>query len=453
MNKTHTHALSIRSNASSRRRLPRRTLGALSAMGAAVTALLAATPALATNGYFAHGYGMRAQGMGGVSTAMTQDAFGGASNPASMVWAGDRLDLGVSAFSPKRNVERSGAGLATLNGTVDSDSTLFWIPELGYNRMINPDLSLGVTVYGNGGMNTNYPQGSFQCPTGPTTVAAGNALCGGGGLGVDLTQLIVAPTVAWRIDPQHSVGLSLAIGYQQFKAFGLQAFESMSSAPGSVTDRGYDSATGFGVRVGYLGKLSSSLNLGLAYASKVKMGSFDKYKGLFAGGGDFDIPANYSLGLAWSPTPDWTVAMDYQRILYSGVASVGNASSLPNPLGAANGPGFGWKDIDVVKLGLAWQASPDLTLRVGYNRGGNPVSSADVSFNILAPGVMTDHYTAGFTWALAPKDELTGALMFAPRQTVTGPSLFNGLMGPGVGGNETIGMKQMQIGLAWSRKF
>ena len=58
-----------------------------------------ATGAQATNGYFSHGYGMKAKGMGGAATAMSDDAFGGANNPASMAFAGNRLDLGADLFS------------------------------------------------------------------------------------------------------------------------------------------------------------------------------------------------------------------------------------------------------------------------------------------------------------------------------------------------------------------
>ena len=80
-----------------------------------------AGPALATNGYFPHGYGIKAQGMGGVSAALAQDSLGGATNPAGMVWAGSRIDVGAEVFMPKRDAERSGAGFPTLNGKVDSD--------------------------------------------------------------------------------------------------------------------------------------------------------------------------------------------------------------------------------------------------------------------------------------------------------------------------------------------
>jgi len=418
-----------------------------------IAAACLAGPALATNGYFPHGYGMKAKGMGGVSTALAQDSLGGATNPASMVWAGARMDIGADVFMPKRDAARSDAQPpgSPLNGQVDSNRTAFLVPEFGYNTMLGSDMSLGVTVYGNGGMNTTYPQGNFNCGQGPA-----NMLCGSGELGVDLMQLIVAPTLAYKLNAQHAVGVSLLLGYQRFKAQGLQAFAgtpNFSSDPASVTNNGYDSSTGVGVRVGYQGRLSDTLSIGAAYAPTMKMGNFDKYRGLFAEAGGFDIPSHWSVGVAFMPTAAVTLAFDFGRIHYSDVRSVNNPSLPVAQLGAANGPGFGWQDIDIFKLGMAWRLSDALTLRAGYNKGDNPITAADVTFNILAPGVMKDHYTAGFTYALDKGSEITGALMVAPRQSVTGSSLFNGLFGPGAGGNETIGMKQTSIGLAWGRKF
>ncbi len=415
---------------------------------------LMAIPAGATNGYFSHGYGLKAKGMGGAATALAKDSFGGANNPASMVWAGTRLDLGLDWFRPSRNAERSGAGFPTLNGAVESGSENFFIPELGYNQMMSNDLSLGVSVYGNGGLNTDYAQGNFNCGGGPA-----NMLCGNGKLGVDMMQLIIAPTVSYKLNTQHSIGASVLLGYQRFKAEGLQAFDNapgfppFTSAPGSVTNNGYDSATGAGLRLGWQGHLTDAVALGATYSTKVNMSKFSKYKGLFAQQGDFDIPANYSLGIALTPNPQWTVAADYVHIAYSQVAAVGNSSSALAPLGADNGPGFGWKDVDVFKLGIAYKMSDALILRGGFNHGSNPVQAKDVTFNILAPGVVQDHLTLGFTYAGCKDCELTGAFMIAPRKTVTGASLFNNLMGPGAAGNETVGMRQMSLGLAWSRKF
>lgn len=424
------------------------------AQGLALAGLLAAGPALATDGYFPHGYGMRAKGMGGAAVAMTGDAMGGANNPATMVWGGSRIDVGVDLFSPHRDASRSGAGFPTLNGSVESDSRYFLVPELGYNRMLGQNLSVGVTVYGNGGMNTDYPAGNFNCGAGPA-----NMLCGSGKLGVDMMQLIVAPTVSYKLNERHSVGASLLLGLQRFKAKGLQAFDNapgfppFTGGPGNVTDKGYDESQGVGIRIGYYGRLSDTLSVGAAYAPKMNMSPFKQYAGLFADKGDFDIPAHYTVGLSLAATPSVTLALDFQRIAYSGIGSVGNASSVPLPLGSSGGPGFGWRDVNVIKLGAQWQQSPGLTLRAGLNRSDNPVRSQDVTFNILAPGVMTMHYTAGFTLAMSATDELTGSLMFAPRQSVTGPSMFNAVLGAGAGGNETVRMSQYAVGLAWSRKF
>src|SRR5574340_952163 len=174
--------------------------------------------AYATDGYFSHGYGMKAKGMGGAGTASSDDAFFGANNPAAAAFAGNRLDLGADLFSPRREASRTGGA---INGTSDSDSKYFVIPELGYNHMVNNDLALGVTVYGNGGMNTDYPGGQFDCSALPGGGPGSNALCGMGNLGVDLMQLIVAPTAAYKINPSHSIGVSPLIGYQRFKAEGI----------------------------------------------------------------------------------------------------------------------------------------------------------------------------------------------------------------------------------------
>lgn len=439
------------------RRTERRTRRptALACMAAVLGA--AALPAGATNGYFAHGYGLKAKGMGGASTALAHDSLAAAYNPAAMVRVGSRFDLGGDVFRPIRDAERSGAGIPTLNGQVDSGRETFLIPEFGVNRMLRPDLAVGLTVYGNGGMNTDYPQGNFNCgsPTG------NNILCGQGRIGVDLIQLIVAPTLAYKLSPQHAVGASLLIGHQRFEARGLQAFDNapgfppFTASPGKVTNRGKDSSNGFGLRVGYQGSLTDSLDVGAAYASKMRMSRFEKYEGLFAERGDFDIPSNWNIGLAWRPASGWTIAFDFQRINYSDVASVSNASMPTAPLGTANGPGFGWQDVDVRKIGISWQATPDLLLRAGYNHGDNPIRSADVTFNILAPGVVRRHFTLGFTQKLDAESELTGALMVAQRESVRGASLFNGLFPapPQAGGQEEIRMRQVSIGLAYGRSF
>ncbi len=443
---------------------------------AALAALAAPLAAQATDGYFAHGYGMKAKGMGGASVAVAgQDAFGGANNPALMAFAGNRFEVGLDLFSPWREASRTGGAAFGLDGSAKSDSNYFAIPEVAFNYMVRPDLALGVTVYGHCGMNTDYPTGQLPSPgacgpaTGPGTgfnAAAGpyNLLCGNTALGVNLSQLVIAPTLSWQFLPNHSLGVSPLWAYQQFEAYGLQAFAGFSSSPGDVTNRGKDSSTGWGARFGYYGQFTPQFAVGAAYATKMSMDEFSKYKGLFAEQGGFDIPSHWSLGVAIRPTPQWLIALDYERINYSDAKSVGNPSrnilgcpmvggtNAANCLGASDGAGFGWRDVDVFRLGVQYALNANWTLRGGYNYTDNPIQSQDVTFNILAPGVVQHHLTAGATYAWANRHEVTGALMYAFSNDVTGPSLFNSFV-PGLNAQEKIEMYQWSLGVQYSYKF
>lgn len=454
------------------------------------SALLAAIAipslALATDGYYAHGYGMKAKGMGGASTAMAIDAFGGANNPASMVWVGSRLDIGLDLFSPKRSAERSGAsnvgpGTVGINASVESDSDLFLIPEFGYNRMLGADKAVGVTVYGNGGMNTDYPGGQIPANTacggfnpgpGGGGSAPYNLLCGSGRLGVNLEQLVVAPTFAMKANKDHAFGASLLLAYQKFKAEGLDGFWGFTqygttgpanwAANNNLTNRGNDTSFGYGLRLGWMGQVSDTVSLGASYTTKTKMGKFDKYKDLFAGQGYFDMPASLNLGIALKTTPALTLAADFQRIDYAGIKSIANPSTntgnavagtgfTAGSLGCDSCRGFGWSSVNVLKLGAEYQYQPNLILRAGYNHSDNPIQGRDVTFNIVAPGVVKDHVTLGFTYSLSSESELTMAYMHAFKNSVEAPSLFNSFGVPA--GTEKITMYENSLGIAYGMKF
>ena len=329
--------------------------------------------------------------------------------------------------------------------------------------MVNSNLALGVTVYGNGGMNTDYASGQTDlgmCAGGAPSGMLGNMLCGSGSLGVDLMQLIIAPTAAYKIAPNHSIGISPLLGYQRFAATGLQAFSPLSTDPTKLSENGHDDAFGWGVRIGYMGKLTPTVTIGAAYASKMDFEEFDDYADLFAEQGDFDIPENYNIGVAWQATPQFKLALDYQRINYSGVDSVSNTSepvlsgpcgplNTPECLGGSNGIGFGWEDMDVWKIGVEYKHSPQWTLRAGYSHTDQPIPSSDVTFNSVAPAVIDDHITLDFTYTLASGDEVTMAYMHGFSNDVSGDvnQYFP------VGGTDTIEMYQDAVGIQYSWKM
>ena len=224
-----------------------------------ILAMIAAAPlaAQATDGYFANGYGMKSIGMGGAAIAVAMEPFGGAVNPGAMTFLDSQWQVGISWFSPHRSAERTGSGQAGIDGSVDSGSTNFFIPEFGVNWKYSPDVAFGVTVFGNGGMNTDYPGGqiSVQSACGQfrrVRARRTTCLCGSGNLGVDLMQLIIAPYASWQFVKNHSIGIAPLIAYQRFRAEGLQLFDNpaFSTATGNVTNNGYSDSWGVGARSG-----------------------------------------------------------------------------------------------------------------------------------------------------------------------------------------------------------
>jgi long-chain fatty acid transport protein len=160
------------------------------------------------------------------------------------------------------------------------------------------------------------------------------------------------------------------------------------------------------------------------------MTRFHDYDNLFAEHGDLDIPENFTVGVAIKPCDNVTLALDIQRILYSEVAAIGNPAnecSFKAGMGSDQGPGFGWDDMTVFKLGVSWDVSSKLTLRAGYNYSMQPIPDDQTCFNILAPGVVEHHLTAGFTYRLTRRCDLSFFYVHAFENTVHGDQSANGL--------------------------
>ena len=91
--------------------------------------------ALATNGYYTHGLGIKNKSMAGAGTASPDEAMAATVNPASAVLVKDAWEVGLSIFSPKRRYTASSSlamgngGAFTLSeGPVDRGRDCFPIP-------------------------------------------------------------------------------------------------------------------------------------------------------------------------------------------------------------------------------------------------------------------------------------------------------------------------------------
>lgn len=483
--------------------------------------------AKATNGYFAHGYSAAQRALGGAGTAYAADALIGTINPAGTAFVGERWDANLSLFVPLREYtagvptrDALSAGIVGIDpGTVESQHNLFGIPGFGYVKPLSDRLVTGLSVYGNGGLNTVYKakgqaanffdlgsgtpllgqvltpvlgalpiasrcQGTF----GGGAPVAGNAdtlrFCGNGNgtASVDLIQLFIAPNLSYRVLDNVAVGLSPIIAAQRFEAKGLNAFAQFSNSPDKVSDQGFDFSFGGGARLGVMAEVLPGVAVGASWQSRIRMGRFKRYEGLFAEQGDFDIPSTWNVGVSVKPSPNQRIVLDVQRINFSEIASVGqpldpnrfvSGCALPRLtgsttaseacLGASGGPGFGWRDVSVVKLGYQLETGNWLW-RAGYSQSKQPIPPGEALFNILAPGVVEKHYTAGTTWRATRHLGVDLGVMYAPPNPVTGKNplsnaqfLRNGrLIEAGVDAGDqdiTLDMRQFELTLGASYTY
>ena len=440
--------------------------------------LFISTSVNATNGYFGHGYGTKNKGLVGGGVALPQDAMITATNPAGLAYVSERAELGIALFSPVRNYSASADTLGLPDGpcpggncpftiggnataqSIDSENELFLIPHFAMNWKVGTQAMLGLAMYGNGGMNTEYEGGQAQHNNGAGTAVTTPGTFGAGTAGVNLEQLFLNATYSRKMSASSSWGISAIAAYQRFEATGLATFGGFSTNATALSNNGVDDSYGFGYKLGVQGELFTGLTLAASYQSRIDMDEFDKYSGLFAEQGDFDIPPTWTMGLALSTTPKSVVTFDVQHIEYSDVAAIANPISGlflsctagapatgPGCLGGSQGAGFGWRDMTIFKLGWQWEYSPTLTLRAGFSHGKQPIPDSEVVFNILAPAVIEDHLTLGFSWNISKDSELSFAYMHGFENSVTGVNPFNTTQ------QVTIEMDQNEVEVSWGWKF
>ena len=434
--------------------------------------LLTPMTAMATNGYFLIGFGAKQRGMGGAAVASTNDGLAASVNAAAMTDIENRFDIGADLFLPKAAVY-----VDSIQLPADHESTrdTFLVPNMGGVYKWSDKITLGFAVVG-AGAATRYDQPVAACEDAdPLTVGnnffnfscnASDPFNGDIRLSIDMYQMQILPSIAYKLNDQHSIGASFVVGYQLFRAYGFGAMEALgfTSASGTITNNNWDRSYGFGVRANWLGKfMDDKLKIGVNYSPRVDMTEFDAYKGLFAEQGDFDIPENYALGIAYKVNDDLNVAFDIHQINFGDVKSVGNpgpqasggffpcGDAICGALGEDEGLGFGWDNQTVYKLGAEYAHNEQWTYRAGINYGKSVIQSEDVLFNTMAPAVVEMHFTAGATWNFASDMELSFSYVHARENTVKGATAYSAR---GLGeDNAALSMVQDSFGGSLGIKF
>jgi long-chain fatty acid transport protein len=411
----------------------------------------------------------------------------------------------MRSYETRGGVGGQGGAFTLSNGEHDSENEAFPIPYIAKNWKLSEDSALSLVFYGRGGMNTEWDSGQSVMfdpapgnPFGPGVLEL-PGLYGGGKAGVDLMQAFLSINYAVKLSDSFAVGFGPVAAVQMFEATGLANFapytekfaqtfpgiyesivtdcvlaggnpqicQAQSQLPAQMqaaggvtklTNNGHDTSTGYGGAIGIWGG-SDRFSYGLAYQSKMSMSEFDDYSELYAQAGGFDIPSTIKAGISFQAGGSARINLDVERINYSDVDSVHNpvmnlltgcytanpaiAPETSGCLGAANGAGFGWQDVTVYKAGVSFNADDRNTWRFGFSYGEQPIPSSEVLFNILAPGVMEYHLTAGWTGERPNGNIMSLSLMYAPTTEVSGVSTFDPIQ------TITLEMSQLEIEFAY----
>lgn len=409
----------------------------------ALLMLAVAIPGWAANGMNAPGYGAAQLGLAGAGTAMAEGSFATLRNPAAGVWLEDSasFDLGIAVPNGGTTVgplgQGSQLGLLDLEpGRYTAVTGVFPIPTYARNWRHNDRSAFGwgitasglksITEGGSASLARGLPgfdarcEGSFAGGAALVGTADPMSLCGNGAtkLGVDLTQVLVSGHYAYRVTDSLSLGVAPVFAAQRIMIRGLGAFAAFSNQPDRTTNTGFDFSYGGGVRLGALWEITDGIGIGAAWQSRLRQTKFDRHEGAIIGG-SLDFAPTLNVGLQLHPVEGHRVLLDMEKIEYGAVKPLGaqvepqrfsdqcfvprlltrsdQPSVLPACLGGDTGPGFGWGDVTVYKLGYQAKIG-EMTWRAGFSWGGNPVNDGQTLPKFFAPAITDRHATLGLSW-------------------------------------------------------
>jgi long-chain fatty acid transport protein len=371
---------------------------------AAAAGLTFSSGAFATNGIIQAGNGMVAHGLGGAGLSNAGEAAAGMDNPALIGQTGDSVGVAWSMFMPDRTWVGGGVDH-------DSDAKMFGIPQVALTSKVNNDLSWGIMAYAMGGMNTDYRSG----PNFGINPSYANSQS------VDLSGMIVAPTLSYAINKNVTAGASLIIAYENFRVRNLfgNGYGTTSTNEGSTT--------GYGIKLGVDAKVADGISIGAMIQPQLSMGKFDWFESFlngfgFTGDAQLTLPNEAGVGGKFAVGKNLDIVADIMYYQWSGVDVF---------------KFFGWDDQFVYKVGAEFRPSDKMALRVGLNYGDSPIKAGNrtgplnpalglgatgdaVSFNYAFPAITTTHVTLGMGYKMDKSVAFNAYYLYAPQSTENG---------------------------------
>jgi long-chain fatty acid transport protein len=369
-----------------------------------------APAAWATNGAQLIGYSAIHEGLGGGGTAFAQDVSTIMMNPAALTELPTMVNFNLFLGYPYTRTDVSGVpvdpsiGISPANtgaGTQTSNEDGIFLPGAGIvlkTPWLDNRITVGFSLCAVAGFGTDYNQSRLN----PQILPSGGTYDTGAFYGV----LKLLPAVAYKINDQWSVGLTLHVDRTQLETDSATGAASAfaETAGRSRVDFGW----GVGVGMGLLYKPTSLFSVGLNYISEQYIADYERYKDILPQGLNF--PQQLNLGIAVNPLDSVTLIADFKWINWSGADG-----GFGTPVSEG---GFGWQDQYVAIVGAQWEATDMITLRTGYNYGRSSVPSDSIFTSLLATTIAEHHFCLGLGLQLTDRLRLDASYVRIPTNTM-----------------------------------
>ncbi len=441
-------------------------------------------------GHVMQGIGAVNMSMGGAATAQPLDINGAMQwNPATLsAFDGKIVSFNIGAFFSSPELSSSlpagmlGAGAPAVSGMTEDDRGVSPMPSLAFMwGKEGSKHTFGVSAFGISGFGVTFPEEAnnplspdFNPALESNPINYPQSAMGFGHIESDYLLLQIGLAYSYEITDKISIGLQPTFNYAALE-LAPNPVATPDFPPPFGEGRGYPvadkaSAIGFGGQVGIFYDSGGILKLGASYKSKQYFGELDfnqKYvDGSEAPNAQFTMnyPAIYSVGMGLSGGK-FDFALDFRYVDYENTEGFQESGwqvreSGPFegfPTGAVNG--FGWKSITILSIGLQYQATERLPIRIGYTYSSNPIDDELTFFSIPATAVVENAAQIGFSYVINNKIDLSAVYHYGFRGDgasgqLLNPSLItpNNPLGkvPGSSVSYDMSTSMIQVGINYS---
>lgn len=392
-------------------------------------------------GHLMQGVGAVNMSMGGAATAQPLDINGALHwNPAAITtFKGKTFSVNIGAFngspelSSKLPAGMLGPGAPAVSGITKDDLGISPMPSIAYVwGKEDSKHTYGISAFGISGFGVKFNEEANN-PMSPTfnpminsnPINYPQAARGFGLLRSEYMLLQVGFSYAYEISKKVSIGFTPTINYANLQ-LGPNPTANPSMAGYPYTDK--TPAFGYGGQVGIFYHGDSGLKLGVNYKSPQYFTDL-KFENTYLDGTksknsfNMNYPAIYSLGAGYT-TENFDFAFDFRQVDYENTA--GFDAYGWTQFGSVKG--FGWKDIQVLSMGVQYKGINKLPLRVGYTYSSNPIKPELAFFSTPATAIIKNAYQVGFGYEFTDKLTLNGLYHHGDSNGATAGPMYNPMM-------------------------